>query len=81
MRLAGVRAGDLVLCDVRGARFHAEVTACTENGLEIRPLLRATTYRHVRPRQVVAHWRKAGRSNRPAAAAPADLPAKEGTHP
>jgi hypothetical protein len=81
MRLAGVRAGDLVLCDVRGARFHAEVTACDENGLAVRPLQRAITYRHVRSRQAIAHWRKAGRSNPPPAAAAADPPAKEGTRP
>jgi hypothetical protein len=81
MRLGGVRAGDLVLCDVRGARFHAEVTGCDENGLAVRPLQRAITYHYVRPRQVIAHWRKAGRSNRQPAAAAAASTAKEGTQP
>lgn len=63
MRLHGIRAGDLVLCDVKGRRFHAEVTA-TPIGpeLEVKPLLRVVTYRRVSSRSVLEHWRKAGRS-------------------
>jgi hypothetical protein len=81
MRLGGVRAGDLVLCDVMGRRFHAEVTDCNDTGLAVRPLERAITYRHVRSRQVIAHWRKAGQRNRQPAAPAANPPAKEGAHP
>ena len=62
MRLQGIRAGDLVLCDVKGRRFHAEVTTTPSGAeLEIRPLLRAITYRRVASRSVLEHWRKAGR--------------------
>jgi hypothetical protein len=62
MRLQGIRAGDLVLCDVKGRRFHAEVTTSpTDAELEIRPLQRAITYRRVSARSVKEHWRKAGR--------------------
>ena len=62
MRLQGIRAGDLVLCDVKGRRFHAEVTASpTGAELEVRPLLRGITYRRVSARAVKEHWRKAGR--------------------
>ena len=62
MRLQGIRAGDLVLCDVKGRRFHAEVTATpTGAELEVRPLLRGITYRRVSSRSVKEHWRKAGR--------------------
>ncbi|HEX3979102.1 MAG TPA: hypothetical protein VHW96_22720, partial [Solirubrobacteraceae bacterium] len=62
MRLQGIRAGDLVLCDVKGRRFHAEVTTtATGAELEILPLLRGVTYRRVSARSVVEHWRKAGR--------------------
>ncbi len=62
MRLQGIRAGDLVLCDVKGRRFHAEVTTSpTGAELEILPLLRAITYRRVSARSVKEHWRKAGR--------------------
>jgi hypothetical protein len=79
MRLGGIRAGDLVQCDVKGRRFHAQVTGCDDTGLAICPLGRAITYRHVGSRQVIAHWRKAGRHN-PQPAAPAASPhAKEGT--
>jgi hypothetical protein len=62
MRLQGIRAGDLVLCDVKGRRFHAEVTTTpTGAELEVRPLLRGITYRRVTSRCVKEHWRKAGR--------------------
>jgi hypothetical protein len=62
MRLQGIRAGDLVLCDVKGRRFHAEVTTTpTGAELEVRPLLRGITYRRVSARSVKEHWRKAGR--------------------
>jgi hypothetical protein len=62
MRLQGIRAGDLVLCDVKGRRFHAEVTTTpTGAEIEVRPLLPAVTYRRVSSRSVMEHWRKAGR--------------------
>jgi hypothetical protein len=62
MRLQGIRAGDLVLCDVKGRRFHAEVTTTpTGAELEVRPLLRGITYRRVTSRSVKEHWRRAGR--------------------
>ena len=62
MRLQSIRAGDLVLCDVKGRRFHAEVTATpTGPELEVKPLLRGITYRRVSSRSVREHWRKAGR--------------------
>jgi hypothetical protein len=62
MRLQGIRAGDLVLCDVKGRRFHAEVTTTPAGAeLEVRPLAPAITYRRVSSRSVIEHWRKAGR--------------------
>lgn len=62
MRLQGIRAGDLVLVDVKGRRFHAQVTTTpTGAELEIRPVLPAITYRRVSARAVKEHWRKAGR--------------------
>jgi hypothetical protein len=64
MRLQGIRAGDLVLCDVKGRRFHAEVTTTPAGAvLEVRPLLPAVTYRRVSSRSVIEHWRKAGRAS------------------
>lgn len=72
MRLNGVKAGDLVLCDVKGRRFHAEVTDTPGDGdLQVRPLTPAVTYRHVTARQVLEHWRKAHRPGPSASADPA----------
>jgi hypothetical protein len=71
MRLQGIRAGDLVLCDVKGRRFHAEVTTTpTGAELEVRPLMPAVTYRRVSSRSVMEHWRKAGR--RPSGGPPSE---------
>ena len=60
-------------------RFHGEVTGRDENGLTVLPLQPGIAYRHVRPRQVIAHWRKAGRATRQPAAPAATRHAKEGT--
>jgi hypothetical protein len=79
MKIAGIKTGDLVLLDVRGARFHGEVTGRDENGVTVLPLQRGITYRHVSPRQVITHWRKAGRATRQRAAPAANRHAKEGT--
>ena len=61
MRLSGVKGGDIVECDVRGRRFHATVTKPTDDGLDVRPLQSGVNYFHVSARQVLHHWRKAGR--------------------
>ena len=75
MRLQGIRAGDLVLCDVKGRRFHAEVSTTPAGAvLEVRPLLPAVTYRRVSSRSVIEHWRKA---RRPASAGPPSGTASE----
>lgn len=77
MRLNGVKVGDLVLCDVKGRRFHAEVTAVPGEGdLHVRPLTPAVTYRHVTARQVLEHWRKAGRPPAEGPTSPASPPAE-----
>lgn len=61
MNLAQVKAGDVVKCDVKGRQFYALVDDAPDaDGLAIRPLARET-WRHVTARQVVDHWRKAGR--------------------
>jgi hypothetical protein len=79
MRLQGIRAGDLVLCDVKGRRFHAEVTATPADAdLEVRPLVPAVTYRHVSSRSVREHWRKAGRRATGTGAAQEHAPEIEG---
>jgi hypothetical protein len=61
MTLSAINASDLILCDVRGRIFHAEVLGREGDGLTVRPLQPNITYRHVTARQVTKHWRLAGR--------------------
>lgn len=62
MNISPIRPGDLVRCDVRGERFVAEVTQKEDGLLTLEPVGRSflPAYR-VKSRQVVEHWRRAGR--------------------
>ena len=62
MNISTVRPGDLVRCDVRGEKFVAEVADKAEGVLTLEPVGRSflPAY-HVNARQVVEHWRRAGR--------------------
>ena len=60
----GIGAGDIVLVDKRGRRFHALVTALDqrESGrfeLAVRPLDSRISYRTASVREVVEVWRRA----------------------
>jgi len=60
----GIGAGDIVLVDKKGRRFHALVTelAQLESGrfeLCVRPLDARISYRSVTVREVVEVWRRA----------------------
>jgi hypothetical protein len=60
----GIGAGDIVLVDKRGRRFHALVTELEqlESGrfeLAVRPLDSRISYRSATVREVVQVWRKA----------------------
>jgi len=62
----GIAAGDIVLVDKRGRRFHALVTelAQLESGrfeLNVRPLDSRVSWRTASVREVVEVWRRAGR--------------------
>ena len=62
----GIGAGDIVLVDKRGRRFHALVTdlAQQESGrfeLGLRPLDSRISWRSASVREVVEVWRRAGR--------------------
>ncbi|MGH2844121.1 MAG: hypothetical protein ACRDKL_11145 [Solirubrobacteraceae bacterium] len=75
MTLAGVRAGDIVLIDRLGRRFHGVVIAKTQGQLEIEPIERNITYRTAKARDVVCVWRKSRpRSAREPAPEPAGAP-------
>lgn len=56
--MTSIRAGDLVLVDKHGARFHAYVVDCKAGELQLRVIERNTTWRTARSREIVAHWRK-----------------------
>jgi hypothetical protein len=60
MSLAGIRAGDVLCCDVRGDRFYAVAkAAATEGRVPIASLTgRPIPALRVSARQVVGHWRK-----------------------
>jgi hypothetical protein len=63
MTLAGIKTGDIVLCDVRGDQFHARVAARPDELLPIESLTRRPIPSlYVKPRQVIAHWRKSKQS-------------------
>jgi hypothetical protein len=62
MNTANIRVGDLVLCDVRGVRFHAYVKEHTDGGLAVRAIERGISFRQVTARQVIAHWRRSKQS-------------------
>ncbi len=62
----GIGAGDIVLVDKKGRRFHALVTELEqlESGrfeLAVRPLDSRVTYRTATVREVVEVWRRARR--------------------
>jgi hypothetical protein len=62
----GIAAGDIVLVDKKGRRFHALVTELEqlESGrfeLNVRPLDSRISWRTASVREVVEVWRRAGR--------------------
>ena len=80
MRISDIRPQDVVLADKKGRRVFGLVTEVEEDGVRFRPLVPNVTYRHASAREIVGHWRKAGR-RRPAGtpdarAAPGDAPAE-----
>ncbi len=60
MSLAGVRAGAVLCCDVRGDRFYALArAAAAEEKVQITSLTgRPIPALRVGARQVIGHWRK-----------------------
>jgi hypothetical protein len=78
MRLAEIRADDVVLADKKGRRVFGLVTEVEEDVVRFRPLMPNTTYRHASAREIVGHWRKAGRPRSSSAPAVAQLPLTSG---
>lgn len=63
MILASVRAGDIIEADRKGRRFFAVVIERRERELEVEPIDRRVTYRHVRAREVIGIWHKSRARN------------------
>lgn len=63
MQIGGVKPGDIVKCERQGWVFFAEVTATGKGALEVEPINKGCTYREVKSRQVVAHYRKSKASS------------------
>lgn len=62
MRTRGIDPGDMVLVNKRGRLFHARVRVVEHDGrLRVEPLERNISYRECTAREVVDHWRHAGR--------------------
>lgn len=64
MRLDGIGVGDIVLARIKGRSVHGEVTEVTGGVVYFRPLSPAAGWRHASAREIVSHWRKAGRHSR-----------------
>jgi hypothetical protein len=63
MTLGGVNPGDIVLADRKGRRFYAVVTDRRNRELEVEPIDRRITYRHVKAREVIGIWRQSRARN------------------
>ncbi|MGI8573436.1 MAG: hypothetical protein ACR2L9_12540 [Solirubrobacteraceae bacterium] len=61
MRLDRVAVGDLILARIKGRSVYGEVLEITGGQVSFRPLCPAAGWRHASAREIVAHWRKAGR--------------------
>jgi hypothetical protein len=49
---------------IKGRHMYGEVTEVKDGVVYFRPLRPATGWRHASAREVVGHWRKAGRRDR-----------------
>jgi hypothetical protein len=62
MKLERVQPGDVVRCAIKGRTgIWGEVTEVKDGIVYFRPLCLGTGWRHASAREVVGHWRKAGR--------------------
>jgi hypothetical protein len=61
MRTERIAAHDLVLVRVKDRLIYGEVLEVSDGTVHIRPLCPAGGWHRASARQVVGHWRKAGR--------------------
>jgi hypothetical protein len=61
VKLEGIQAGDIVLCAIKGRRVYGEVQEVSAGVVRFTPITPAAGWRHAGAREVIGHWRKAGR--------------------
>ena len=61
MRLQSIHADDLVLLDINGRQLYGRVTRVQDGRVSFRPLCPGAGWRSASAREVIGHWRKAGR--------------------
>ena len=61
MRLERLAAGDVIKAQVKGRTVWGEVTEVGDGVVYFRPISHAAGWRHATAREIVGHWRKAGR--------------------
>jgi len=61
VRLTTLASGDLVKLAIKGRDMYGEVTEVKDGVVYFRPLCPAAGWHRATARQVVGHWRKAGR--------------------
>lgn len=61
MRLERLAAGDVIKAQVKGRTVWGEVTEVRDGVVHFRPISHAAGWRHATTREIVAHWRNAGR--------------------
>ena len=65
MKLDRIGVGDLVLCRIKGRSVYGEVLEVADGRVSFRPLCPAAGWYHAGAREIVSHWRKAGRRHGP----------------
>ena len=61
MRVDRITAQDIVKVRVKGRVIYGEVLEVTDGAVRFRPLCPAAGWHSATARQIVGHWRKAGR--------------------
>jgi len=62
MRLSSIRPDDVVHVSIKGRAFYALVTSVQDGHVNFRPICPGAGWRSARPREITAHWRRAGRT-------------------
>jgi hypothetical protein len=61
MRTRAIQPGDIVLVNKRGRIFHATVRGLAAGGgVEVAPIERGITWRHVKAGEISEHWGRTG---------------------